>query len=341
MKNQLKRLPVLPALLVLLFLLGGCSPGSPDPSSSAAGGAKGGPEDSIHILTIGTADSGGTMSPVGSAIAQAISEYDKNIIVNTSASNGSLTNVEGIRNGQIDLALISGDVAFCAYNGTEEFTEKPETKLRAVAAVYSSLSNWIAPDVSGLRYVHDLEGKSIAVGPKDSSTELSARTALKVLGLDETNTTQRNYGLASGGIEVRRGNLDALHGFAGIPIYGLAQLADSVPCRILEYTDEELDQILSQNQYYYKASIPAGTYAGQTQDVKTFGVKCLLCVSADMDEALVYRITQILDEARPQLIETHETMASMELTSFVCQDLLIPLHAGARRYYEDAGYLQK
>ena len=341
MKKTLQSFLCLLSLVSFSFIISSCSL-----SSGLSGNSSDAPEltgdgKSIHVLTIGTADSGGTMYPVGSAIAQAISDHDANIKVNTSASNGSFTNVEALRAGQIDLALVSGDVAFCAYNGTEEFAENPSKDLRIIAAVYSSLSNWIAASDSNLIYVHDLKNKNIAVGPKDSTTELSARIALKAVGLDETNTHQINYGLGSGGIEVERGNLDALHGFAGIPINGLSQLANSVPCRILKYTDDELKEILAENQYYYPASIPAGTYKGQLTAVQTFGVKCLVCVSADMSDELVYNLTKILDESRPWFIENYETMASMEMMSFVCQDLPIPLHPGARQYYEEAGYLKK
>lgn len=53
----------------------------------------------LTVLTIGTADSGGTMYPVGNALAKVISEHDSNIKVNLSASNGSFTNVEWITGG--------------------------------------------------------------------------------------------------------------------------------------------------------------------------------------------------------------------------------------------------
>lgn len=71
--------------------------------------------------------------------------------------------------------------------------------LRAIAAVYLSESNWLVQDsLSGVIYVHDLLGKRVAVGPESSTTELSARTALRVVGIDSTNTALMNYGLGSG-----------------------------------------------------------------------------------------------------------------------------------------------
>lgn len=328
--------------LSLLLLLCGCSTASPR-SPQKAGVKKTesaeSSENGLRILTIGTADSGGTMYPVGYAIAQIISEYDEQIKVNISASNGSYTNVQGIQNGQIDLGLVSGDVAFSAYNGKEDFSEKPATGLRAIGAVYSSISNWITPDTSGIEYVHELKGKRVAVGPQGSTTDLSARIALKAAGLDASNTILKNYGLGSGGTEVERGNIDALHGFAGIPIHGLDLLAQSIPCHFLKYTDEELDRILSSESSYYRTVIPAGTYPGQEQDIETFGVKCLVCVSEDMDENLVYLITRILHESVPQLARNHESMAAMEEEGFMYRELPIPLHSGAEKYYQEAGLL--
>lgn len=290
----------------------------------------------LSVITIGTADSGGTMYPVGSAIAKAIGEGDTSIKVNISASSGSITNVESIRSGQIDLGLVSGDVAFCAYEGTGEFTGRPAENLRAIAAVYSSCSNWMVPDTLDITYVHDLKGQRLSLGPKDSTTELSARTALQVIGLKDT--TIKNFGLGSGGQEIQKGEADAIHGFAGIPIAGLTQLAESVPSHLLKYTDAELNEILDRNPYYYKTTIPAGTYPGQTAGVKTFGVKCLITVSDQMSEDMVYRLTKLLDESRSTLSQSHQAMTPMLQNDFLCKDLPIPLHAGAERYYKEAGY---
>ena len=103
----------------------------------------------LTVLTIGTADSGGTMYPVGNALAKVISEHDSNIKVNLSASNGSFTNVEWITGGQIDMGLVSGDVAWSAYYGTDDFADKPIKSLRAIGAIYTSVSNWMAPESAG------------------------------------------------------------------------------------------------------------------------------------------------------------------------------------------------
>lgn len=224
----------------LCLLLTGCG----------TGGGTGSGEEGLTVLTIGTADSGGTMYTVGSALAQAITNGDSSIKVNIGASTGSAMNVRGLVGGEIDLGLVSGDVAYAAYYGQDDFSQ-PMESLRAVAALYVSTSNWIAPQSVGAEYVHDLVGKRIGVGPQESTTELSARTAVTVLGLDQGGTQLLNCGLGDGARMVEQGELDAIHGFSGAPVGGLKELAQNQPCQLLKYTQEELEAILAENQSYY------------------------------------------------------------------------------------------
>lgn len=321
---------LLASLLTAVCLLSGCGLASEKDLS---------PE--IRVLTIGTADSGGTMYPVGRAVAEVLNENAPDLKINTSASSGSSANVKSLRDGQIDMGLVSGDVAWYAWQGADEFEGSPMESLRAIGALYVSLSNWIAPESLGIEYVHDLLGKRVAVGPEDSTTELSARVALAAVGLSAENTTLENQGLGSGGEALLNGELDALNGFAGIPVKGLSDLAERTPCRLLRFTDEELDAILRKNKQYIRGEIPPGTYAGQTEGVETFGVKCLLCVDASMDDDLAGTIARILWESAGELEERHAALSVISEDGFLYSDLPVPLHPGAAQFYRSEGLLDE
>lgn len=295
------------------------------------------PEESITILTIGTADSGGTMYPVGTAIASVLSETNSNLKINLSASSGSTANAQGLAEGQIDLGLISGDVALCAYSGTDSFEGTALEGLRAIAAVYTSMSNWMVLEESDAIYVHDLVGLTLATGPLDSTTELSARIGLSALGIDTSNSNFMSYSIGTGSSILQTGEIDAIHGFAGVPVSALAELSRQRDTRLLQYTTEELEEILEDNPAYSIVTIPAGTYEGQTEDVLTFGVKCLLCVDVSMDAGLVYEITKIIAETAGGQESANTLMSEMEDVSFLCENLSIPLHSGAQQYYEEQG----
>lgn len=106
-----------------------------------------------------------------------IGDADSSIKINISASTGSSGNVHSLQDGSIDLGLVSGDIAFSAVNGTGEFKDHEFKDLKVIAALYPSLSNWMARDDSGIFYVHDLKGNRLGVGPQDSTTELAAKVS--------------------------------------------------------------------------------------------------------------------------------------------------------------------
>lgn len=313
------------ALLVLALagVLAGC--GVP----KAAGSGEG----ELVLLTIGTADSGGTMYQAGSAIAQVITQGDNSIKVNISASTGSAQNVRMLESGELDLAMVSGDVAYAALHGEREFDESPVEDLRAIAAVYSSVSSWTVLDSSSYVYVHDLAGTTVGVGPMGSSTELSAQAAADALTLEKLGTSLETCGLGIGAQLLKQGDIAALHGFTGIPIPSIQELSQETACRVLLYTPEELQKILDGNPIYYKTQIPANTYEGQTQAIDTFGVKCLLCVRADMPDQLAYQLARSLWNAAGHMGEYLPALGDMAQDGFMNQGLTIPLHPGAEQFY--------
>ncbi|MCH9671973.1 MAG: hypothetical protein K0U93_11050, partial [Gammaproteobacteria bacterium] len=93
-----------------------------------------------QILRLGTGGTGGTYFPVGSVIAHVVSEprFGSNdygvpgLLVVPQISNGSVSNVDALRKGWLDLALVQADVAYWAYRGTAVYSEQePFDELRA------------------------------------------------------------------------------------------------------------------------------------------------------------------------------------------------------------------
>lgn len=289
----------------------------------------------IKGLTIGTADSGGTMYPVGKAIAQVITDdASTEISMNVNASTGSAMNVQGLADGEIDLGLVTGDVAYAAVHGTQGF-DKPVEGLRVIGAIYSSTVNWMAPVSEGIYYVHELQGKSAVLGPEDSTSDYLGRLTLASVGVTESDIELKNASLGVGAAMVAAGEIAAVQGFAGIPIEGLVELANKRPCRLLRFTKKELDDFLEENESYYRDVIPAGSYQGQIGAVSTVGVKCLLCVDAGMSDDMAYRLAELIWNSREKLAEAHPSMQKMLEKDFVYDDLPIQLHPGAEQFYKD------
>ena len=292
------------------------------------------------IMTFGTADTGGSMYPAGAAVSQVWTNNVEGVKCNTQTSTGSFQNCQDVSTGEVDVAVATSDVVLNAYNGTGKFADIGKLdNLRVIGAVYTSVLSGVALKSSGLTYINELLGKRVAVGPAASATENATLAAFGVMGIDSSNTSLENLGLGDGADSVGDGILDAAFGFAGLPIGGQLNLAATKEIQVLDMTQEEIDKVLAGNAAYIQTKIPAGTYTGQDNDANTFGVKCLIIVTADMDADLVYDLCKAMNEHTEEMAAGNALLKDMTDPSFLCTQMPIPLHDGAQKYYSEQGLI--
>lgn len=325
--------------LAMVFALVACGEKQPASDGDASGdGDK--PARGTVIMTFGTADTGGSMYPAGAAVSQVWTNNVQGVKCNTQTSTGSFQNCQDVSTGEVDVAVATSDVVLNAYNGTGKFADIGKLdNLRVIGAVYTSVLSGVALKSSGLTYIHDLLGKRVAVGPAASATENATLAAFDAMGIDSSNTSLENLGLGDGADSVGDGILDAAFGFAGLPIGGQLNLAATKEIQVLDMTQEEIDKVLAGNAAYIQTKIPAGTYTGQDNDANTFGVKCLIIVTADMDADLVYDLCKAMNEHTEEMAAGNALLKDMTDPSFLCTQMPIPLHDGAQKYYSEQGLI--
>ena len=318
--------------LAMVFALVACGEKQPASDGDASGdGDK--PARGNVIMTFGTADTGGSMYPAGAAVSQVWTNNVQGVKCNTQTSTGSFQNCQDVSTGEVDVAVATSDVVLNAYNGTGKFADIGKLdNLRVIGAVYTSVLSGVALKSSGLTYIHDLLGKRVAVGPAASATENATLAAFAAMDITKDNTSLENLGLGDG-------ILDAAFGFAGLPIGGQLNLAATKEIQVLDMTQEEIDKVLAGNAAYIQTKIPAGTYTGQDNDANTFGVKCLIIVTADMDADLVYDLCKAMNEHTEEMAAGNALLKDMTDPSFLCTQMPIPLHEGAQKYYSEQGLI--
>ena len=326
--------------LAMVFALVACGEKQPASDGDASSDGDKQPARGNVIMTFGTADTGGSMYPAGAAVSQVWTNNVEGVKCNTQTSTGSFQNCQDVSTGEVDVAVATSDVVLNAYNGTGKFADIGKLdNLRVIGAVYTSVLSGVALKSSGLTYIHDLLGKRVAVGPAASATENATLAAFDVMGIDSSNTSLENLGLGDGADSVGDGILDAAFGFAGLPIGGQLNLAATKEIQVLDMTQEEIDKVLAGNAAYIQTKIPAGTYTGQDNDANTFGVKCLIIVTADMDADLVYDLCKAMNEHTEEMAAGNALLKDMTDPSFLCTQMPIPLHDGAQKYYSEQGLI--
>lgn len=326
--------------LAMVFALVACGEKQPASDGDASSDGDKQPARGNVIMTFGTADTGGSMYPAGAAVSQVWTNNVEGVKCNTQTSTGSFQNCQDVSTGEVDVAVATSDVVLNAYNGTGKFADIGKLdNLRVIGAVYTSVLSGVALKSSGLTYIHELLGKRVAVGPAASATENATLAAFAAMDITKDNTSLENLGLGDGADSVGDGILDAAFGFAGLPIGGQLNLAATKEIQVLDMTQEEIDKVLAGNAAYIQTKIPAGTYTGQDNDANTFGVKCLIIVTADMDADLVYDLCKAMNEHTEELAAGNALLKDMTDPSFLCTQMPIPLHDGAQKYYSEQGLI--
>ncbi len=297
---------------------------------------------------LATAGTGGTYYPVGVALATLVKiklEPRQGIAMSAITSAGSGENVKLLRENQAQFAIVQGLFGAYAANGTGPLADDgAQENMRAVTMLWQNVEHFaIRRSFVDTGTVDDLiamKGETFAIGARNSGTEGSNRHLLGGLGVADPDShfdvAYVGYSPSAEGFQ--NGNIDAVNPAAGAPVGAMTRLAAAVgdEVQILSFTDEQIERANAGLGLWTPYVIPAGTYPGQDDDVRTIAQPNFLAVNADVDEDAVYQITKAVYENLGFLQNIHPATKAMSLEAALA-GLPLRLHPGALRYYEEAG----
>jgi uncharacterized protein len=315
------------ALLIALALaVAGCG-GERRPESGAGGGG-------TRQLSIATGNTTGVYYQLGGGLAEVISKNLPGYRATAEATGASVENLQRIANGDSDIAFTLADSAADAVNGAGSFTSKQP--ITALARIYTNYTQVISRDPA-VKTVADLRGKRVSTGSPNSGTEVIALRLLEAAGLDpDADIRRQALSLPETVQGMKDGTIDALFWSGGLPTSGITDLTTSMKGKV---SFVPLDDLLPKMQQahgpiYGEATIAADAY-GQASDTPTIGVPNLLVVKADMDAQLAHDLTKLLFDHKAELEQVHAEAKNITREQAPTTDP-VPLHPGARRYYDEA-----
>src|SRR5207249_5462475 len=210
------------------------------------------------VVVLGTATPGGGFPVYGAAVADIINETDPTLAVQTRNTKGSTENVPLLEAGQLDLALVQGEVVHEALTGVG----RPPANLKILAAMYSTPGMFVVRADSPYRTIEDLRGKPVAFGAQGSGLVILARYVLDGLGLDRGRDFQAVFleRAGDGPAMVLDGRVTALWG-GGIGWPGFVAVA-SAPGggRFIVPDAAGIQRILAKHAFLRALDVPAGSY---------------------------------------------------------------------------------
>ena len=289
----------------------------------------------INVLTGGTS---GVYYPIGVAISQLYNQID-GAKPSVQATKASVENLNLLEAGRGELAFALGDSVADAWNGVEDAGFKaPLKRLRAIAGTYRNYIQVVASAESGIKTLEDLKGKRISVGAPKSGTELNARAIFAAAGLSYEDMRRVEFLPYAESVElIKNRQLDATLQSSGLGMAAIRDLASTMPVTFVAIPEDVVQKI--NNAAYQPGVIPAGTYDGQEEDVPTVGITNILVSHDKVSEDVAYQMTKLIFDNLGALGNAHAAAKAIKLET-AADNLPIPLHPGAERFYREAGVLE-
>lgn len=129
---------------------------------------------------------------------------------------------------------------------------------------------------SEIETLDDLLGKTISIGAEESGTERNANQILQAQGISGDMVKTVNLDYTEAAAKLADGEIDAFFCTAGTQTTVIGELAKECGIRLLSIDVKCRNRLKAAYPFYSEYTIPAGTYTGQTEEVKTLSVQAVL-----------------------------------------------------------------
>lgn len=283
------------------------------------------------FLTLATGGASGPYNIIGTSLTEV---YAQKFGVNskTQTTGASVENLNLLSQQKVELAFVMNDALSEAVAGTGNFNA-PIDNVAQIASLYPNYVQIAASAKSGVKSIEDLRGKRVAVGAQGSGVEVATRTLLEGFGITYNDIKVDYLGFAEASDALKAGKLDAAFFTSGIPNSSLMELKQGFDLTLVNIPSDKLNEIAKTKPFFIAMDIPANTY-GNSEAIPTAAILNALVAQKQLSDDDVYKITKALFENLDTLKTAHQAAADIDVAK-AQQNLVAPLHPGAKRYYDE------
>ncbi|PWC26674.1 TAXI family TRAP transporter solute-binding subunit [Teichococcus aestuarii] len=283
-----------------------------------------------------TGPQGGSWIPLGGALKN-IWEHNVPDLSLQVVPGAGVINVRGVGEGKAGIAFANSISTVDGLQGRAPFPGKVSNVCN-IGSLYPQWFQLVVLGDSGISRVEDLKGRSVAIQPRGNTAEVITQQLLKVAGLsydDIKPNFQTGYTDAVG--LMKDGHAQAFTLGTTIPASAVMDLASAREMRLLDLSaySAGMQKI---NEAYRLNPLPAGTYPQQQGTPSTITYTTHIITQCDRDADQVYRMTKAMWENVGTLRNVVGSMKQADV-KFGAQDISVPMHEGAKRYYREANAL--
>jgi TRAP transporter TAXI family solute receptor len=362
-KSKMNRWLILGLALLLTFSLAACSSstGSSNTKQNSAGGetqkesgnntaesSATNKEDKAPLkVTLAGGSVGGFWSGLGQAVGQTFSTSYPGSSFSYEPGSGA-GNVKLVAENQVELGIAQAVEVIAAQKGIEPFTQKYEG-LTALATLYDNAVLQISVrkeflEKHGITSLEDIVTKkvpiNIGINQKGNLNILPALTVLESYGITEEAVTSWGGSYMWKGSKSRfeamqNGKLDMSIDFTFAPEAKILETSIHTPLTLLGINDAAVAKV-NEEWGLKKATIPAGSYDWQKEDIQTVSLSAVIMASKKASEQDLYKMAKAIVENIELLKAVHPAMKDITPEKLADTGGL-PLAPGAKDYFKEIG----
>lgn len=292
-------------------------------------------------VSIGASGSGSGPYVNGALMAETANKSQETYKFSVQTTGGYKDNLGLVLSGDVNLALNTLIDLNFAYNQRDKFADAPNKdefkKLRYVFSFGAVPHNVFVREDSGISSLDGVKGTSFNINVPSSFTYGLNLSLLEAADISTDDFKAGKIPTSKVFDEVKNGIF-----VGGSHVYqlGLASaqlLSSQTSIKYLDIPDEVFTKL---NDKYENLlvpyEIPANTYKGQTEPVKTFGLAQVIFTNEDANEEMVYQFTKSFWENIKNLQESNTSFNGMT-AELGAKDYGVPMHPGAERYFKEIG----
>lgn len=292
------------------------------------------------LFTLGAGDVSGSYYASAFAICDVVNRTaPEHLRCSPDPTAGSIYNLDALRRGQIDFAMVQSDWQRSAYEGTGPYAEAgPMTDLRSVMSLYGETLGVLVSPASGITGLADLRGKRVDVGVPSSGRRATVDRILATLGyapVDFAAMSELPAGVAIDSL--CSGAIDATLLIVGHPNAAVSRALATCGARLVPLTPAEAQAVVADNPAMRRAFVPMTAYAGQTRDVDSVAVTATVVTRAGTDPETVSAFVRATVGNLDLLAQRAPVLAGLSSRKMRQVGLSAPLHPGAEAGFAAAG----
>lgn len=293
-----------------------------------------------RIVVIGTGPVAGLFFPAGGAICNLIDQERARhqLWCLVESTSGSRENIEKLRDGEIDFAIVQSDWQYRAATDGAQGDAEESSDLRAVLSLYAlPVTVVVRPDAVIAR-VEDLKGRRIGIGPAGSAVESAALSLLDAMGWSRDDFEAVSDLDVPGQIAALcAGQIDAFILPTAHPSPAVAQAMNACGAAMIDVTGPAFDQMIADWPFFTKTTIPASLYGGTGEAIHTYGPRATVVTMRTVPEEIVYEFVRAVLVNVEDLGRQHQAFSGLSAQTMKDAGNTAVFHEGAMKYFREVG----